>query len=44
MLQEARVIDMKLLVVCSTMTATASEINLISRWFAMIACSALVEN
>ena len=43
-LQEAGIIDMKLLVVCLTMTATASDINLISRWFAMVACSALVEN
>ena len=43
-LQEAGIVDMKLLAVCSTMTATAGEINLISKWFAMIACSALLEN
>ena len=36
-LQEARMVDMNLLVVCSTMTA-------ISKWFAMIVCSAWVEN
>ena len=39
-LQEAGVVDRKLLVVCSTMAATAGEINLISKWFAMIVCSA----
>ena len=44
MLQEARIIDMNLLVVCSTMTATAGEINLISEWFAMIVCPAWVKN
>ena len=44
MLQEARIVDMKLLVVRLTIPATAGEINLISRWFPMIACSALVEN
>ena len=43
-LREARIVDMNLLVVCSTMTATAGEINLISKWFAMIVCSAWVEN
>ena len=43
-LQEARIIDMNLLVVCSTMTATTGEINLISEWFAMIVCPAWVEN
>ena len=32
------------LFVCSTMAATAGEINLISKWFAMIVCSARVEN
>ena len=43
-LQEAGVVDRKMLVVCSTMAATAGEINLISKWFAMIVCSAWVEN
>ena len=31
-------------VVCSTMAATVGEINLISKWFAMIVCSAWAEN
>ena len=43
-LQEAGIVDMKLLAVCSTMTATAGETNLISKMFAVIACSALLEN
>ena len=34
-LQEARIVDM-IVSCCSTMAATANEINLISRWFTMI--------
>ena len=36
--------DMNLLACRSTMTVIPNEIKLISKWFAMTGCSALVEN